>query len=424
MFFYHFNCRCPSGGQYGPHSKAKKGDLLFLADFSAWTVTGIFTAKSDAGLNYDKSAWNGRFPWQIKINPWTDLRTVHIDKVNEIIGLASGSKLNMLTKDQLMSLVSSKEFGPSVPSHLYKIKTMNPSNPLKVPPRKSNNGIKYNRLRFPPKGGNADEHPATALHRLKLVTSWFDSMAGGIVTMNELYNNRITSTMRGHDKQKFVLDDDLLNLVQNCSKDQGWPLLTYAYVRRAIADVFDQWLFLAHTAQEKQEKNGSGKSDDDATCWIKQSSRSNVSKGPEEDAVLRLQVPGATAYVEELLRCTTGTSALAIPYEMTKVLAIKFMSGIENISMEVQKTQNSLMKMSTENYIKSITDANLGMKFSEIEGTDNTMVQIEWHTKTSISQGRPPQVQKVNGLIDSYEGLSFEFCALTQFIFALHSIDL
>eukprot|EP00551_Chaetoceros_affinis_P013122 CAMPEP_0203685356 /NCGR_PEP_ID=MMETSP0090-20130426/48504_1 /ASSEMBLY_ACC=CAM_ASM_001088 /TAXON_ID=426623 /ORGANISM="Chaetoceros affinis, Strain CCMP159" /LENGTH=1241 /DNA_ID=CAMNT_0050554547 /DNA_START=495 /DNA_END=4220 /DNA_ORIENTATION=- len=113
---------CPSGGQYGPHSKAKKGDLLFLADFSAWTVTGIFTAKTDAGLNLEKSAWGGRFPWQIKVNTWSELRTVHIDKINEIIGLASGSKLNMLTKDQLMQLVTSTEFGPNVPDHLFKMK--------------------------------------------------------------------------------------------------------------------------------------------------------------------------------------------------------------------------------------------------------------------------------------------------------------
>lgn len=125
-FSNQWNCfiRCPSGGQYGPHSKAKKGDLLFLADFSAWTVTGIFTAKSDAGLNLDKNAWNGRFPWQIKVDTRAELRTVHIDKVNEIIGLASGSKLNMLTKDQLLQLVTSKEFGPCVPPHLFKVKAV------------------------------------------------------------------------------------------------------------------------------------------------------------------------------------------------------------------------------------------------------------------------------------------------------------
>ena len=95
--------------------------MLFLADFSAWTVTGVFTANCDAGLNLEKSAWGGRFPWQIRVNEWNDLRTVHIDKINEIIGLASGSKLNMLTKDQLTQLVSSKEFGPCVP-WLFKLK--------------------------------------------------------------------------------------------------------------------------------------------------------------------------------------------------------------------------------------------------------------------------------------------------------------
>ena len=34
----------------------------------------------------------------------SSLRTIHIDRVNEILGLASGSKLNMLTKDQLIKL--------------------------------------------------------------------------------------------------------------------------------------------------------------------------------------------------------------------------------------------------------------------------------------------------------------------------------
>ena len=118
-------CRCPSGGQYGPHSKAKANDLLFLADFSAWTVTGIFTAKSDAALNLEKDAWNGRFPWQIRVCEWqpgSSLRTIHIDRVNEILGLASGSKLNMLTKDQLTKLVSSKDFAPVVPPCLFKMK--------------------------------------------------------------------------------------------------------------------------------------------------------------------------------------------------------------------------------------------------------------------------------------------------------------
>jgi len=119
------NFGCPSGGQYGPHSKAKAGDLLFLADFSAWTVTGIFTAKSDAALNIEKDAWNGRFPWQIRVYEWqpgSSLRTIHIDRVNEILGLASGSKLNMLTKEQLIKLVSSKEFAPVVPPTLFKMK--------------------------------------------------------------------------------------------------------------------------------------------------------------------------------------------------------------------------------------------------------------------------------------------------------------
>jgi hypothetical protein len=119
---------CPSGGQYGPHSKAKAGDLLFLADFSSWTVTGVFVASSNARMHIDKAAWGGRFPWQIKVQErgpsHPKLKTVHIDRVNEILGLVSGSKLNRLTPEQLTKLLCSKEFGPCVPAHLYKVKTV------------------------------------------------------------------------------------------------------------------------------------------------------------------------------------------------------------------------------------------------------------------------------------------------------------
>jgi hypothetical protein len=404
-----------------------------LADFSAWTVSGIFTAKTDAGLNLDRSAWNGRFPWQIKVDSWTDLRTVHIDKVNEIIGLASGSKLNMLTKEQLTQLVTSKEFGPCVPPHLFKIKSisqqpssagpqMNGENEKYSPMQsvedlgsqvlmvetKYNLGthtIKYNKA--PASPSNNDEHPATAMHRLKLVTSWFDSLASEIVLMNEVFNKKRSSPKReGQKENKISLDDKVISVIKSCS-GQSWPVMSYSLVRRATADIFDQWLLLAHAISSKKDRalsETNDKSSDHGT-WTRQQSRSSSSTGRiKEDVVLLQKVPGAASHVQRLFQTTSGTSAMSVPSKLSELLAIKFVNEIEQISSEVRKTQLSLMKIGGDNYMQSIEDKALGMKISEgitkqsgpnQETTERSIVRIEWHTKSSIAQGRPPQVQKV-----------------------------
>jgi len=72
--------------------------------------------------------------------------------------------------------------------------------------------------------------------------------------------------------------------------------------------------------------------------------------------------------------------------------------------MEVCKTQASLIRIGGDDYLKSVEDKTLGMRLGEVatkcydeEGgrVDKTIVRIEWHTKSSIAQGRPPQVQKI-----------------------------
>lgn len=70
--------------------------------------------------------------------------------------------------------------------------------------------------------------------------------------------------------------------------------------------------------------------------------------------------------------------------------------------------------------MKSIQDKTLGMKISEVhsknsntdpEIDDKSIVRIEWHTKSSIAQGRPPQVQKIykthyDVLVKTYKNVS------------------
>jgi hypothetical protein len=429
---------CPSGGQYGPHSKAKAGDLLFLADFSAWTVTGIFTAKCDAALNIEKSAWAGKFPWQIRLNPWSTLRTVHIDKVNEIIGLASGSKLNMLTKDQLLQLVMSKEFAPCVPPNLYKMKPLVVSHPPSesiVPPPSSptrslqqkstkpntaasdehvkstsstivmglNSGKKMTRTSNFLSNSCYDEHPATAMHRLKLITAWFDTIASEIMTMNELYNGKKLSK-NDNAREKVTLDDNLMKYCRG-DKADSWPLMTFSHIRKAVAQLFDQWLFQCHALNGEEASTltkNAGNHVSESGSWIRQGKGNGKIF---EDPVLLSQVPGSMEYIAEILQTTTGLYSLCVPSDsMAKALATKIVNDVADVATEVRKTQTSLIRIGGDDYLKSIEDKTLGMRLSEANATfydddgtkvDKAIMRIEWHTKSSISQGRPPQVQKI-----------------------------
>jgi len=426
---------CPSGGQYGPHSKAKKGDLLFLADFSAWTVSGIFIAKSDAGLNIEKSAWAGRFPWQIKVDEYTELRTVHIDKVNEIIGLASGSKLNMLTKDQLVQLVSSKEFGPCVPAYFFKTKSTaaqqslpasslsegtlqssvektsdeNIADSTDIPTRALGiNGIKYHNLSW--NSDSMDEHPATAMRRLKLVTSWFDNISGEILAMNEIHNNKKSSPKKEKLQDKVTLDEELLTALKN-ENGQSWPSLNFAHVRKAVADLFDQWLFQSHVMTNEEVRNRrtakpNSSPGSESGSWTRQLSKSASNNGKNrDDAVLLLHAPGGHGLITTLLQSKSGASSLAVPTKiLADVLASKFVREVEQIAVEVRKTQASLLKIGGDDFHRSVEDKALGMRTTEVsaksfneegEKIDRKLIRIEWHTKSSIAQGRPPQVQKI-----------------------------
>jgi len=102
-----------------------KGDLLFLADFSSKMVIGVFEASSDAGMNLEKEAWGGKFPWQIRVKrvgPGDPKpKKVPLDQLNEILGLEKGSKLNKLTREQVVKLLTSKAYSSTIPHHFYKV---------------------------------------------------------------------------------------------------------------------------------------------------------------------------------------------------------------------------------------------------------------------------------------------------------------
>lgn len=135
----------------------------------------------------------------------------------------------------------------------------------------------------------------------------------------------------------------------------------------------------------------------ESSDWTQQ--RKSVVVTSKSDTLLLSRIPGSKECIKDLLRSTVGTSALSVPEELADLLATTFLREIENISQEVRKTQISLLKIGGDDYMKSITAKALGMKVVESEkqtdDLDKPIVRIEWHTKSSIAQGRPPQIQKI-----------------------------
>jgi DNA modification methylase len=62
--------------------KVKKGYFLFLFDLDTDLLYGVFRASSDAGLNLQSDAWNGKYPYQVEVKP-----------IGKIIPLEKGKKL-------------------------------------------------------------------------------------------------------------------------------------------------------------------------------------------------------------------------------------------------------------------------------------------------------------------------------------------
>lgn len=53
---------------YGPIViRVRKGDLLFLNNLNTNTLHGVFKAVSDGGFNIQPEAWNGKYPYQVKV---------------------------------------------------------------------------------------------------------------------------------------------------------------------------------------------------------------------------------------------------------------------------------------------------------------------------------------------------------------------
>lgn len=58
----------------------QKGDTLFLYDLINGKTYGPFTAETDINKNIVQGAWNGKYPWQVRVS-WNDLYKIDADEL-------------------------------------------------------------------------------------------------------------------------------------------------------------------------------------------------------------------------------------------------------------------------------------------------------------------------------------------------------
>jgi hypothetical protein len=143
---------------------------------------------------------------------------------------------------------------------------------------------------------------------------------------------------------------------------------------------------------------------DDSGSWLRQGRSSSSHGKKREDPVLITFVPGALEFVKGLLR-NTGPKGIAIPTnDIAEAFASKFLQDLEQFAADIRKTQISSVRVGGDNYLKSTEDKTLSIRLSEVTSKyvdtdgvpqESTVMKVEWYTKASITQGRPPQVQKV-----------------------------
>ena len=88
-----------------------------------------------------------------------------------------------------------------------------------------------------------DEHPATAMHRVKLVSAWFDSTANDILTLNETFHSNIkkAASQSSITKKDRNLCNDLNRFVYKGTGDAdaySWPLMTFNHIRNGLGKYF------------------------------------------------------------------------------------------------------------------------------------------------------------------------------------------
>jgi len=95
-----------SNRQYGAAAiRVKKGDLIFLLNLDSDLLYGIFEADSEGKMNIESEAWNGKYPYQVKVHPIGKIVPLKdAKKLLKQLGISRSSPINMSTTKRLIEL--------------------------------------------------------------------------------------------------------------------------------------------------------------------------------------------------------------------------------------------------------------------------------------------------------------------------------
>jgi len=91
---------------YGPIViRIRKGDLLFLNNLDADSLYGVFEAVSDGGFNIQNEAWDGKYPYQVKVEPLGE--RVEIKNAHRILNKFKVKRNTPLFGEKLLDFLDS-----------------------------------------------------------------------------------------------------------------------------------------------------------------------------------------------------------------------------------------------------------------------------------------------------------------------------
>ena len=95
---------------YAPAAmRVKKGDFLFLLNLDSDILYGVFKASSDAKMNIQPETWNGKYPYQVKVEPTGKIIPIeNARKLLKILGIKRSSPMNRKATIKLLELYRPK----------------------------------------------------------------------------------------------------------------------------------------------------------------------------------------------------------------------------------------------------------------------------------------------------------------------------
>lgn len=89
---------------YGPVViRVRRGDILFLSNIDADVLYGVFKAVSDGGFDIEPDAFNGRYRYQVKVEPLGEI--IKIEKARRILSKFELKRNRPVIKERLVGLL-------------------------------------------------------------------------------------------------------------------------------------------------------------------------------------------------------------------------------------------------------------------------------------------------------------------------------